>query len=79
MNIELLGIGQFVEFTHSGLSKGKLALPPEAKVEGDLIAIGENESYVHCIISGTGDYYGIFKSDDPKHIYQLILKLNPPK
>lgn len=77
MKLELLGIGQFKEFSHSGIKRGKLKLPEQIKVESgsDLIAVGEDEVYLHCFFT-TGDYLGVYKSKDKDHIYQHILRLN---
>jgi hypothetical protein len=77
MKLELLGIGQFKEFKYSGVQRGKLKLPEQIKIEsgGDLIAVGEDEDYLHCFFT-TGDYFGFYKSDDEDHIYQHILRLN---
>lgn len=56
----------------SQLRAGYLKLPYGSSTT--LFAFGEDGTHVHCI-TGEGTYYGIFKSDDPDHIYQLILKL----
>lgn len=61
---------------HSGLKKGAIKLPEGIIANGDLILVGENEAYLHCFISGSWDYYGIWKSDDENHLYQHILRLN---
>lgn len=75
MNLEF--IGEPIEGAiHSGIKKGILKLPEGVSVNGDLIAVGENDAYLHCFISGTWDYYGIWKSDDENHLYQHILRLN---
>jgi len=60
----------------SNINLGPLKFPKGMSVDGDLIAIGENDKYLHCIISGTGMYYGVFKSDDPDHLYQHLKRLN---
>lgn len=60
----------------SNIPLGVVKLPDEISVDGEVIVVGENDTYLHCFISNTGAYFGIYKSDDPKHIYQLILKLN---
>ena len=73
MNIELLGEGQYKEFKKSGIKIGKLKLPSGAT--GHLVAVGENETYLHCFYS-SGVYLGVYKSDDENHLYQHILKLN---
>jgi hypothetical protein len=75
MNIEFTGESMSV-FSHCGVKRGILKLPEGANVNGDLIAVGENETYLHCFISGCGAYYGIYKSDDENHLYQHILRLN---
>jgi len=75
MTIEV--IGESVSgLSHCGVKRGILKLPEGASVDGDLIAVGENENYLHCFISGSGAYYGIYKSDDENHFYQHILRLN---
>jgi hypothetical protein len=77
MKLELLGAGQFKEFKDSGVKRGKLKLPDQIKIEdgGDLIAVGEDEIYLHCFFT-SGDYLGVYKSDDKDHMYQHILRLN---
>lgn len=61
----------------SGLKSGPLTLPRDIlAIIGELIAFGESDRYLHCVISGTGTYYGVFKSDDENHLYQHILRLN---
>lgn len=75
MNIEFTG-ESMSGLSHCGVKRGILKLPEGVSVNGDLIAVGENESYLHCFISGSGAYYGIYKSDDENHLYQHILGLN---
>ena len=60
----------------STIPRGPLALPEGMTVAGSLIAFGEDDNYLHCIISDTGNYYGIHKSDDPQHIYHRLIELN---
>ena len=55
---------------------GPLKLPNDVSVDGDLILIGENDEYMHCIISGSGAYYGVFKSHEENHLYKQICELN---
>lgn len=76
MNIEL--IGQCIEApaSDSGINPGILKLPDGVEINGELLAVGENNEYLHCFITGTGSYYGVFKSDDKNHIYQHLLALN---
>ena len=76
MNIELIGESINAPVTHSGISAGVLKLPEGVEVDGELLAVGENDQYLHCFITGTGSYYGIFKSEDENHIYQHLLELN---
>ena len=80
-----IGVGKMgVVITHeninasnpSGIKLGKLKLPEGVAVLGDLIAVGESDAYLHCFISDTGEYYGVFKSEDENHIYRLIKSLN---
>lgn len=75
MNIEFIG-ESMSGLSHCGVKSGILKLPEGVSVDGDLIAVGENETYLHCFISGRWSYYGIFKSDDENHLYQHILRLN---
>ncbi len=75
MNIEFIG-ESMSGLSHCGVRRGVLKLPEGASVNGDLIAVGENENYLHCFISGCGGYYGIYKSNDENHLYQHILRLN---
>ena len=77
MKLELLGNGQFTEFESSGIERGKLKIPGDIKIEDgiDLIAVGEDEIYLHCFFT-SGDYLGVYKSDDENHIYQHLLRLN---
>lgn len=72
---------KFIVSTHDliescGIPYGVLNLPEGVSVDGDLIVFGEDELYLHCVISGSGGYYGVFKSNDDNHIYQQLLKLN---
>jgi len=60
----------------SNIPKGPLKLPKDMSVDGELIAVGENDMYLHCFISGGGQYLGVFKSDEENHLYQHLLKLN---
>jgi hypothetical protein len=60
----------------SPIESGPLKLPDEASVLGQLIAIGEDDRYLHCIVSVSGAYFGVFKSGDEKHLYQHLLRLN---
>lgn len=59
-----------------GIKPGPLRIPDGCSVDGNLIAIGEDDMYVHCIISNSGAYYGVFKSEDKNHLYREILRLN---
>jgi hypothetical protein len=61
----------------SEIQRGPLKLPNGVTVDGSLVAFGEDDDYIHCIISGSGTYYGIFKSKDADHLYQRLLELNP--
>ena len=72
--VEMLGIGQFEHFEHSGIERGPLKMPEGSS--GVLIAFGEDELYLHTIIADTGDYYGVYKSDDENHIYNHLRNLN---
>jgi len=76
MNIDLVGESVSDNINHSGIPCGILKLPKDVIIDGELLAVGENETYLHCFITGSGNYYGIFKSDDENHIYQNLLKLN---
>jgi hypothetical protein len=61
----------------SGLRSGPLILPEGVSVDGSLILFAEDETYLHCVLSVTGAYYGVFKSNDKNHMYQQLLKVNP--
>jgi len=75
MNIDL--IGETIENENrSEIKLGPLVLPKGATINGELIAVGENDAYLHCFASGSGSYLGIFKSEDENHIYARILELN---
>jgi len=59
------------------LKRGPLKMPDGVFHEGgDLIMFGEDKTHVHCVTSNTGDVYSVFKSPDPNHLYQHLLKLN---
>jgi hypothetical protein len=60
----------------SAIPRGPLILPEGVTVAGSLIAFGEDDRYLHCIVSDTGAYYGVFKGDDSDHLYQRLLELN---
>ena len=60
----------------SGIRKGPLKLPDGVLVDRELIAFGEDENYLHCVISQSGTYYGVYKSSDKNHLYQHLLRLN---
>ena len=60
----------------SNLMPGPLILPEGVSVEGELICIGEDDAYLHCIISGSGAYYGVFKSHEANHLYGRLIELN---
>lgn len=61
----------------SGLPNGSLALPDGVTVDGGLTKFGENDLYVHCIIKGSGAYYGVYKDhDNPNHFYSHLRKIN---
>jgi hypothetical protein len=61
----------------SGLANGSLIMPEGCMInDGELVKFGENDIYVHCIMTGTSAYYGIYKSDDPNHIYTHLRKAN---
>lgn len=74
--IDMKGVGEYEPFDESGIQRGPLKLPEGAVVKGELVAFGEDESFLHCVISGTGDYYGVFKSEDDNHLYQHLKALN---
>ena len=74
--VEILGDGQYKEFKHSGIPKGPLKLPEGVTVDGELVAFGEDESYLHCVVSNTGEYLGVFKVLDDKHLYRRLRRLN---
>jgi hypothetical protein len=77
MNIEVIGFDSTENAKRSPIERGPLVSPEGVnKTGGTLIAIGENDDYLHCILSDTGEYYGVLKSDDPNHLYQHILSLN---
>lgn len=64
-------------FKSSGIKRGPLKLPEGVSVNGELIAFGEDEEYLHCVISGTGDIYSVYKkSGESNHIYYELLRLN---
>ena len=65
-----------IECRRCGINRGPLKLPNGMSVEGDLIAFGENDLYLHCIIGNTGNYFGVFKSDDENHLYKRLIALN---
>ena len=75
-NLGYFKIENALTVNRSGIPSGKLVLPEGLTVDGDLIAFGECDMYLHCVISGSGEYYGIFKSEDKNHLYQHILNLN---
>lgn len=60
----------------SSIRPGPLELPDGLSVDGGLIAFAEDDAYIHCVIGGTGTYYGIYRSSDADHVYQRILALN---
>ena len=64
--------------TTSGIKIGPLKLPEGMSTNtiGGLVAFGEDKKYLHCILSATGSYYGVFKSPDENHMYQRLLELN---
>jgi len=55
---------------------GPLILPEYMSVDGEMIFVGENDTHLHCFFSSTGQYHGVFKSEDENHMYQHLLKLN---
>lgn len=75
MSIAITGSDFSVNANRSKL-KGPLKLPDGLTFAGQLIAIGEDDDYLHCIISESGGYYGVLKSADENHLYQHLLKLN---
>jgi hypothetical protein len=75
LEVEFPGL-QSVDFEFSGLEMGPLELPEGMSFEGDLILFGENAKYLHCVISGSGAYYGVFKSEDEDHMYRHLLLIN---
>lgn len=75
VKVEHIGFAD-THFEESGIPRGKLTLPEGATVDGELIAFGEDELYLHCVVSETGNYYGVFKSIDDNHLYQRLVELN---
>jgi len=76
MNIEMIGDVTADAIKYSGIERGILKMPDSSMPP--LIAVGENEIYLHCFTQ-TGDYWGVFKSDDENHLYQHLLRLNTRK
>ena len=76
MNIEMIGETFQPNHNRSAIQCGPLKLPDGVSVCGELVAFGENDTFLHCICSGNGAYYGVFKSDDTEHLYQHLLLLN---
>ena len=76
MNIEIIGETFQPNSKRSVIQCGPLKLPDGVTVCGELVAFGENDMFLHCICSGSGAYYGVFKSDDTEHLYQHLLRLN---
>lgn len=76
MTISVCGDGGYQPFEKSGIHRGRLNLPDGVSCNGDLIAIGEDETHLHCVISGTGELYQVFKSHNSNHIYQHLLSAN---
>ena len=76
VEIKCLGEGQFKPFKESGLPRGPLKMPQGVSMDGELIAFGEDEEYIHCVISSTGQYYGVFRSPDYDHFYQALRRAN---
>lgn len=75
-NIEIIGYDAEPNSRRSRIQRGPLTLPEGANIDGQLIAFGENDGYLHCIVSGNGNYYGVFKSEDQNHLYQRLVELN---
>jgi hypothetical protein len=68
-----------IQFTNiekrSGIRPGKLVTP--ARFDGDLIAFGEDDEYLHCVLQGSGALYQVYKlSGEEDHLYQHLLELN---
>ena len=76
MNIEVIGYDAEPNPKRSRIQRGPLILPDGATVEGQLVAIGENDDFLHCIVSGSGVFIGVAKSPDENHFYQHLLRLN---
>lgn len=77
MNIEIIPHNGEQTPNRSDIKRGPLKLPEGvASTTGDLIAIGENDEYLHCVFAKTGTLYQIFKSDDPDHMWHVVLELN---
>ena len=82
-DLRLMGKGS-VPFPHKqyDIQCGILKLPEDMTVDGggDLIAVGENDKFLHCFNTVTGMYLGIFKNKtDKNHLYRHICELNIPK
>lgn len=76
MNIEMIGENIDDNIKHSGIQAGTLKLPEGFSASGGgLIAVGENEMYLHCFMAD-GTYCGVFKSNEKDHLYQHLLALN---
>jgi len=74
MNIDTIGHDFKENPLRTKLELGKLKLPEG--LSGELLYVGENDTYLHCFEVNSGSYYGIFKSDDENHVYHHILNLN---
>jgi hypothetical protein len=71
--------GVLQKLLHSGIKKGILKIPDDWIVNGELVAVGENYTHLHCFITGDWNYIGICKSNDENHMYQQIIELNTSK
>ena len=76
MNIELIGEVTENHIEHCGIQAGVLRIDDCWGFVGTLLAVGENEEFLHCFVIETGSYLGVYKSDDKNHLYQHLLNLN---
>jgi hypothetical protein len=74
MNISLIGEDAVKNHLRSEVPRGPLRLDTMPQW-GQLIAIGENDTHLHCIQASTGNYIGISKTiGNP--LWDMVLEAN---
>ena len=76
MTIQIKGASFVSDSNRSNIPRGALNLPDGFSINGILVAIGEDDKFLHCIASPSGNYFGISKEEEYNHLFQHILRLN---